>query len=95
MPISFLQTWYQKQCNGYWEHSYGVTIQTLDSSGWLVTIDLMETPLEKATMVSIRRENSLQDWLICEVAQKQFRGQGDAQKLLDILAVFRDFANRP
>jgi hypothetical protein len=95
MAISFLQTWYQQQCNGFWEHSYGVTIETLDSPGWVVTIDLMETPLERERMEPVRQERSAKDWLVCEVTQKQFRGQGDSQKLLGILTVFETWASLP
>lgn len=95
MPVQFLQTWYRRQCNGFWEHSYGVTIETLDNAGWLVTIDLIETALERATMECLRRESSPKDWLVCEVTQRQFRGQGDAQKLLEILAVFQSWASLP
>jgi hypothetical protein len=91
----FLQAWYQRQCNGFWEHSYGVTIESLESPGWVVVVDLMETPLECETMPDVRRERSPKDWLICEVIHKQFRGQGDSQKLLDILAVFETWASLP
>jgi hypothetical protein len=70
-----------------------VTIETLDNSGWLVTVDLTETPLERAAMEPVRREKSPKDWLICEVVQQQFRGQGDAQKLLDILTVFQGWVS--
>jgi hypothetical protein len=38
-----LQRWYLGECNGDWEHSYGVRIDTLDNPGWIVTIDLHET----------------------------------------------------
>jgi len=36
---------YRGQCDGDWEHSYGVKIETLDNPGWLVTIDLTDTTL--------------------------------------------------
>ena len=93
MLIQYLQSWYLRQCNGFWEHSYGITIETLDNSGWLVLIDLAETPLERRTMEAIRRERSPKDWLICEVTQNQFRGQGDSQKLLEILNVFQTWSS--
>jgi Immunity protein 53 len=40
-----LQQWYQSQCNGDWEHTYGVKIDTLDNPGWSVTIELADTYL--------------------------------------------------
>lgn len=91
-PVEFLQSWYRAQSNGEWEHVHGVTIETLDTPGWLVTIDLVETPLQDRIMPAIREERSPQDWLACEVQHNQFRGQGDHQKLLAILQVFQDWA---
>ena len=35
-----LAKWYTAQCNGEWEHSCGLKIDTLDNPGWIVTIDL-------------------------------------------------------
>jgi hypothetical protein len=32
--ISWLQRWYTAQCDGGWEHHYGITIGTLDNPGW-------------------------------------------------------------
>lgn len=29
-----LERWYAAQCNGDWEHTYGITIETLDNPGW-------------------------------------------------------------
>jgi hypothetical protein len=89
--IEFLQSWYRAQTNGEWEHSRGVTIETLDNPGWRVTIDLVETPLEGASMRAVRREKSVQDWLVCEVDHDQFRGNGDPRKLLTILQVFQSW----
>ena len=44
--ISNLQEWYASQCNGDWEHTFGVTISTMDNPGWGLTIDLTGTSLE-------------------------------------------------
>ena len=44
--INWLQNWYTDQCNGEWEHEYGVNIQTSDNPGWIIDIDLAFTPLE-------------------------------------------------
>jgi hypothetical protein len=91
-PFEFLQSWYLTQANGEWEHVRGVTIETLDDAGWMVTIDLLETPLQDRTMPPLRRERSPSDWLVCRVERNQFRGQGDARKLGMILEVFQNWA---
>ncbi len=44
-------------------------------------------------MECVRRERSPKDWIICEVTQNQFRGQGDSQKLVEILTVFQNWAS--
>jgi Immunity protein 53 len=91
-PVEFLQSWYQSQCNGHWERSHGVTMESLDSPGWLVTIDLEGTPLEDRAMPAVEREASQGDWLVCEVSRNRFRGQGDPAKLVSILQVFQAWA---
>jgi hypothetical protein len=91
-PVEFLQTWFQAQSDGEWEQSHGVTIETLDDPGWLVTIDLDGTPLENRSMPAIERDISKLDWLVCEVDRNRFRGQGDPGKLLSILETFQRWA---
>jgi len=43
--IKTLEDWYEKQCDGSWEHDSGIKIQTLDNPGWLVNINLVNTDL--------------------------------------------------
>jgi hypothetical protein len=31
--LAELQTWYRAQCNGEWEHVWGMTIQSTDNPG--------------------------------------------------------------
>jgi hypothetical protein len=90
--VDFLQTWYQTQSNGEWERARGVTIETLDTPGWMVSIDLAGTTLDGRSMAALQNERSPSDWLLCEVEQNQFRGQGDSQKLLVILEIFQRWA---
>jgi len=91
-PVDFLQSWYQAQADGEWERAHGVTIETLDTPAWIVTIDLAGTAIDGRTMAAIQQERSARDWLLCEVEQNQFRGQGDSQKLLAILEIFQRWA---
>jgi immunity protein 53 of polymorphic toxin system len=93
LPFEFLQAWYYARCDGSWEHGKGVTIETLDTPGWLVSIDLAGTALETRPMAPIRIEHSPSDWMICEVERQKFLGQGDAQKLGAILQVFKYWAS--
>jgi len=91
-PIDYMLDWYGSQCNGTWEHSNGVTIETLSTPGWMITVDLLETPLQDKPMAPVRQERSDKDWLLCEVDHNRFRGQGDPQKLMTILRIFQSWA---
>jgi hypothetical protein len=55
-----LQLWYSKQCDGSWEHHYGVSIDTLDNPGWTVVVDLTGTDLQSMQMESITEEKNEQ-----------------------------------
>jgi len=90
--VEFLQAWYQVQSNGRWERAHGVTIESLETPGWIVTIDLAGTPLENHPMRAVARDLSKRDWMICEVDRNQFRGQGDPEKLLSIIQTFQTWA---
>jgi hypothetical protein len=60
----------------------------------MVTIDLAGTVLDGRTMSAVQRQVSAADWLLCEVDHNQFLGQGDSQKLLAILEIFRGWAGQ-
>ena len=49
--LTWLQSWFLEQCDGEWEHSYGVRVDTLDNPGWSLEIDLAGTALQDAVHV--------------------------------------------
>ena len=57
-----LQAFYVSQCNGDWEHSYGITIESLDNPGWIVRVSISETRFE-ALDIAEHRERSNDDWI--------------------------------
>ncbi len=87
-----LQSWYESQCDGDWEHTYGMEIGTLDNPGWGVEIDLAETELEGRAFVKVSVMEPEREWLTCEVAGRQFRGMGGSPMLGRILRTFLDWA---
>ena len=93
-PFSFLQSWYQAQLNGYWEHGNGVTIESLATPGWAVTIDLAGTALEDEKMQEVKSQRSATDWIVVTVDHNRFKGEGDPQKLAMILQIFQNWASR-
>lgn len=92
--IETLQDWYAAFCDSDWEHSYGITIETLDNPGWSVDIDLTDTPLEfyPFEIISIARDEI--NWIRCMKEDKKFKGRGGARNLKEILEIFIDWASR-
>lgn len=92
--LARLQTWYLAQCNGEWEHSSGVTIQSCDNPGWWVTINLIGTALQTQEFTEIAEGVDDQrfafgsHWLSCYTENGTWHGAGDETKLERILEVF-------
>ncbi|MGT2440121.1 Imm53 family immunity protein [Bradyrhizobium betae] len=53
-----LERWYAAQCNGDWEHTYGITIETLDNPGWSFKVELRDTYLSGRMFVEIAKPQS-------------------------------------
>ena len=97
--LAQLQAWYAQHCNGEWEHSSGITIQTCDNPGWWVKVDLAGTPLQKRVFVEIAEGVDEQRvalgpvWLSCYRNMNVWHGGGDAAKLERILEIFLAWAD--
>ena len=89
-----LQRWYESQCDGDWEHTYGIHIGTLDNPGWEVEIDLTDTDLETRSFTPVREDLESSDWIHCRVDDRQFRGYGGVASLERILRTFLDWAQQ-
>jgi hypothetical protein len=90
-PLIFLQDWYASQCDGDWEHGYGVHIGTLDNPGWTLTVDLTYTDWEDVTtppcpLIPIEGGQVL-SW----VEDRKFQAAGRQDKLMEVLEAFRQF----
>lgn len=85
-----LQRWYTINCNGDWEHSFGVSITTLDNPGWTVKINLIDTCLHHAVLDYSLLEKSNTDWVGYSVKAEEFEGVGGPENLTEILAYFLD-----
>jgi hypothetical protein len=86
-----LQKWYENQCDGDWEHQYGIEIGTLDNPGWSVSIDLTDTDLEEKEFQKISNVEPERDWILCRIEEGKFRGDGGPQMLEEIIKVFLDW----
>jgi hypothetical protein len=96
--IDAIQDWFQRQCNGEWEHQNGVKIETLDNPGWLVKVDLVGTPLANKEFMPIQNGTESDGWpmsdrwIHCSIRDSVWQGAGDETKLEAILRAFLDWA---
>ena len=87
--ISDLQEWYASQCDGDWEHSFGIRIDTLDNPGWSLSINLTGTDLEGLPFTELKENyDNERDWLICVVHDNSFGGSGGPLKLERMIQIF-------
>jgi hypothetical protein len=89
--IQSLASWYAEQCDGEWEHRYGITLETLDNPGWRLKVDLCGTVLAGLNVERTMTESSDTDWTTWWVEDDVFQAAGGAMSLNDILAAFREF----
>ena len=90
--LARVQQWYEEQCDGDWEHRYGVSIESLDNPGWQMKIDLHGTSLAERDLARIEDHRGQRDWLVCWVEDAQFRAACGPRNLDEALAAFLDFA---
>ena len=93
------QNWYKLQCNGVWEHSHGISIESCDNTGWWVKINLTGTSLQNQAFTEIsegvdaKRFAVGSQWLNCRIENNTWHGAGDEAKLERILEIFLKWAN--
>ena len=88
-----LRQWYKAQCDGDWEHSYGVSIGTLDNPGWRLEIDLTDTPLQYKSFIEVKSDYEHgENWLTCFLRDGKFQGACGPDRLEEILGIFLEWA---
>jgi hypothetical protein len=93
-PLARLAAWYAAQCDGTWEHRYGVSIQSTDNPGWWVKVDVVGTSLAGRTFETA--EDGIDDgghpvdvrWLRCYLEKDVWNGAGDQTRLPEIVERF-------
>jgi len=98
--LARLEAWYQRQCNGDWEHTYGVNVGTLDNPGWSLVVDLEDTNLENVPFDEVGENVGPDshpdgdDWFSCRVVNRQWKGFGGPHKLSKLIEEFVTWAER-
>jgi hypothetical protein len=86
--FSLLERWYSSQCDGDWEHQYGVHIGTLDNPGWTLKIDLCGTDAEGRTLDRVKIERAEANWIHYWVERNQFQARMGPQNLTEGIETF-------
>ncbi|MFJ9539149.1 immunity 53 family protein [Streptomyces sp. NPDC101225] len=92
--LEWLQSWYSAQCDGDWEHEWGVTIETIDNPGWLVKINLAETDLADRNHPRRRITRDEHDWAMAWTSGQTFHVTCGPGNLTEALSLFRTWASR-
>jgi hypothetical protein len=96
--IARLEEWFRTWCDGEWENSNGITIESTDNPGWWVKIDLKGTDLGAETFTEVvegeRSDDPQPPWLRCYIENGVFNGAGDVSKLEAILNIFLSWATK-
>ena len=90
--LNWLLEWYANQCDGDWEHEFGVRIGTLDNPGWRLRVSLIGTELENKKFERITVERSENDWLFCFTEEGHFEAACGLFNLPEGLKTFRHWA---
>lgn len=102
--LPWLMDWYLRQCDGEWEHVFGVRIETLDNPGWRLSIALRETSLHGRPFARIEHGTLARDleewqqagsWWIAEVNGDIFEANCGPLDLHTVIALFRRWAESP
>jgi hypothetical protein len=92
--LKWLENWYSENCDGDWEHGYGVKIDTLDNPGWAIDIHLDGTLLEGKDFQIIKIDRTDMDWVYCNVSDKIFKGRGGVRNLEELLVIFQEWSTK-
>jgi len=91
-----LQRWYSAQCNGDWEHTYGITIETVDNPGWYFKVEITDTRLADRAFEEIsENEADEKSAFICRVRDGAFIGSCAPDRLHEVISIFLRWANGP
>jgi hypothetical protein len=88
MSLLALENWYAGQCNGEWEHGYGVRIDTLDNPGWRVHIGLHGTKKQDAALAKAALTRSQDDWISYWVEKEEFQVACGPKNLSEAIDIF-------
>lgn len=88
-----LEQWYREQCDGEWEHAYGIRIETLDNPGWSLVVDLVDTTADGLTLGHRQHDTGEPDWVYWSSDGKTFQAHAGPTGLARIVGAFLSFVD--
>jgi hypothetical protein len=92
--LNWIENWFQANCDGDWEHEYGVEITTTDNPGWMITADIKGTIFESIVIEYKLVEQNEMDWYGYSIVNSKFVGVGDPRKLSFLLDLFKSIVEK-
>jgi hypothetical protein len=91
--LAWLCDWYAGNCDGDWEHEFGIAIETLDNPGWSIRIDLTRTTSSAAALPAVDVEND-DGWMRMWKDEERgvLNGACSPTLLPRMLSLFREWA---
>lgn len=87
--LDWLQLWYHSQCDGDWEHQYGVTMTLKKSEEWEFDIDLTYTEMQGIHLSDAEQSDPEGGWLRWRSDGWHFRAECSRKNVIAVIAEFR------
>ena len=87
--IAWLENWYESNCDGDWEHTFGVNISTLDNPGWCVELNVTETIYQDIIFNEVIIERTDNDWVYCKKNDSTIDCMGGPKNLGEVLEILK------
>ena len=95
--LKWLEEWYESNCDGDWEHQFGISIETLDNPGWLVKLNVNYTLYENIPFDDIEINRSEHDWVMLSKRGNRIECAGGPRNLEELLKIIKKWMedNKP
>ena len=87
--LKWLEEWYESNCDGDWEHQFGLSLNTLDNPGWCLRLDLNYTLFEDVIFPEVLIDRSEYDWVRCIKKGSSIECTGGSKNLEEMLSIVK------
>lgn len=89
-PFEWLQSFFQSNCDGEWEHEYGCTIETTSDPGWKLTFELRGTTYDSLNLEELEDRQGPMSWMKCKIEDSVFIAYSSPKRLAECITLLRD-----